>query len=343
MPEGQDLREPLRAGLLGAGRIGVVHAETLRDHAEVGELLVADIDQARARAVAEKVGATAAPDVEAVFAAGIDVVVIASATSAHAELVHRAADAGVAVFCEKPLGLGVVATRAVVDHVRRAGIRLQVGFQRRFDAGYRAARAALGAGEIGTLHTVRMIGADPAPPPAAYVPTSGGIFRDMHIHDFDILRWVTGREVVSAYAVGANRGAEMFAAAGDVDVTAILLTLDDGTLVTLAGSRYNGAGYDVRMELAGTKAVWAAGLDDRTPLRSAERGVGWPDGQPYTSFLDRFGPAYQAELAAFVDYARGRIPSPCTGADALAALLVAEACERSRREGRPVAVEEVAG
>jgi myo-inositol 2-dehydrogenase/D-chiro-inositol 1-dehydrogenase len=212
---------------------------------------------------------------------------------------------------------------------------VRIGFQRRFDAGYRAAAAALRAGELGELHRVHLITADPAPPPAEYIPLSGGVFRDCHIHDFDILRWVTGHEVVSVYATGANRGAAFFAEAGDVDNSAALLTLDDGTLATLQGSRYNGGGYDVRMELAGTKGTQAVGLGPRAPLRSAE-GLQPPD-TPWPDFVTRFGAAYTAEIDAFLRDGEGL----CSIEDALAALYVAEAADLSLRQGRPVEVAEV--
>ncbi|MFD0533641.1 Gfo/Idh/MocA family oxidoreductase [Actinomadura luteofluorescens] len=176
---------------------------------------------------------------------------------------------------------------------------------------------------------------------AEYVRSSGGIFRDCHIHDFDILRWVTGREVDSVTAVGANRGDAYFSAAGDVDTSAAVLALDDGTLATLQGSRYNGAGYDVRMELSGTAATWVVGLDERAPLRSAEPGVDWPPGGPWTDFQERFEPAYANEIGTFLEMARGRVDSPCTVDDALQALLVAEAATLSLREGRSVPLAEI--
>ena len=166
----------MRVGLLGAGRIGVMHAETLASLPEVSDLVVADVDQARARVVADKVGASSAA-MDAVLTSGrVDAIVIAAATTAHAELVHRAADAGLPVFCEKPLAADVAGTRAVLEHVAAAGVSLQMGFQRRFDAGYRAARAAAESGELGIVHCLLATTFDLAPPHAAYFPTSGGIF-----------------------------------------------------------------------------------------------------------------------------------------------------------------------
>src|SRR5262249_14470756 len=165
---------------------------------------------------------------------------------------------------------------------------------------------------------------------------SGGLFRDMLGHACDAIRWVTGREVVEVYAAGGNRGAAFWAGGGDVDAGAALLTLDDGRLATVSGSGYNPAGYDVRLELFGSADSIAVGLDDRLPLRSAEPGVSFPAGPAYPNFLERFRPAYVRELAAFLDVAAARVDSPCPVADALAAFRVAEACELSRRERRPV-------
>ncbi|MFD6248608.1 Gfo/Idh/MocA family protein [Streptomyces roseolus] len=330
----------MRIGLIGTGRIGSFHAGALARHPEVGSLVVTDAEAARARAVAAAVDAEAAPDVAALLGAGVDAVVIASATAAHAALIARAARAGLPVFCEKPIALDVPGTLAALAAVAEAGTELQLGFMRRFDAGYRAAREAVRAGLLGRLHTVRTVSSDPEPPPAAYLPLSGGLFRDCMIHDIDMVRWVTGREIVEVYARGADAGPAMFREAGDVDTAAALLTLDDGTLVTATATRCNGAGYDVRMELAGELDQLVVGLDERTPLTSLEPRSPAPPPKPWPGFLERFAPAYEAELDAFVRLVRGGAPNPCDGHEALAALRAAEACERSRRERRPVAVAE---
>lgn len=321
----------MRVGLLGLGRIGVFHAATLSTLAD--DLIVSDVDRARAEEVAERFGARVGDPFEA------DAVVIATPTPTHAEALIRACERGIPAFCEKPAAPTVEETRRVAGVVERTGAVVHIGFQRRFDAGYTAARDALRAGDLGELHRVHLITADPAPPPAAYVAQSGGIFRDCHIHDFDILRWVTGREVDTVYATGANRGEAYFAEAGDVDTSAALLTMDDGTLVTVQGSRHNGAGYDVRMELAGTTGTWTAGLGARSPLRSPD-GLE-PDGDPWPDFQARFEAAYAAEMRAFLEAARGERGSPCTVGDALAALYVAEAADLSRRTDRPVRLLEV--
>ncbi len=328
----------MRVGLIGAGRIGAMHAETLLGLAGVDALLVADADPARARAIA---GAAAVDSVDDLFADGIDAVVIAAPTPAHAPLIAAAAAAGVPAFCEKPIGQEAAEIRAVLARVAAAGIPLQIGFQRRFDPGYVALRDAVRSGRLGWLHTLRACTCDPAPPHPDFLPTSGGIFRDLSVHDFDAIRWVTGREVVRVDAVGANRGASFFADAGDVDTGAAMLALDDGTLAVCTATRYNGAGYDVRLEACGSAGTMVAGLDERAPISPAPP-TGWPAGRPYAAFPERFRDAYAAELAAFLEVAQGRMASPCTGEEALAAQLVADAAELSRRRGRAVDMAEMA-
>jgi myo-inositol 2-dehydrogenase/D-chiro-inositol 1-dehydrogenase len=332
----------MRVGLVGTGRIGESHAAAIAGRPEVDELVLADVDGDRARDVAGRVGAHVAGSVEALLYPGaVDALVVTAATGAHADLILAGVRAGTPVFCEKPVAPTVAETVEVLREVDKREALVHIGFMRRFDAGYARARRALADGELGTLHRVHAVTCDAAPPPAAYVPTSGGIFRDCHVHDFDILRWVTGAEVVEVHAYGANRGAPYFAESGDVDTTAAVLRLDDGTLATVQGSRYNGGGYDVRMELAGTAGTIAVGLDERAPLRSAEPGAAFPSQNPWQEFWSRFRPAYEAEIAAFLRAVGDGGPSPCTVADALEAVLVADAADRSRREGRPVLVEEV--
>ncbi|WP_228916060.1 Gfo/Idh/MocA family oxidoreductase [Streptomyces sp. DH20] len=333
----------MRIGVIGTGRIGTIHAHTLSRHHEVGSLILTDVDPARAQALAHRLGETAAPGVDEIYTWGVDAVVITTATSAHADLIARAARAGLPVFCEKPIALDVAGTLQAITEVETAGTVLQMGFQRRFDRGYTGAREAVRAGRLGRLHTVRATTSEAEPPDPAHLAQSGGLYRDTLIHDFDILRWVTGREVVDVYATGSDAGPQTFREAGDVDTGAVLLTLDDGTLATVTGTRMNGAGYDVRMELAGERDQIVVGLDDRTPIASTEPTGPPAADKPWTGFLERFGPAYEAELNAFVEVVRGERPNPCDGREALRALVIAEACERSRRERRPVRPMELLG
>lgn len=331
----------MRIGLAGCGRIGTMHAEVLRGLDGVKEVLLADADPTRATALAERLGVTSAGSVDDLFAADVDGLVVATTTESHAALVERAVTHGLPVFCEKPLAADVAGTRDLVERVAASAVPVQVGFQRRFDPGYLRLRELIRSGALGWVHHIHSVTADQAPPPEEFIARSGGLFRDCLVHDFDSIRWLTGREIASVYARGSNAGAAFFAEHGDVDSAAVLLTLDDGTLGTVSGTRYNGAGYDVRLEVLGAKDSAAAGLDDHLPLTSAEQRVAFPAGPAWPSFPDRFGAAYRNELAAFLEVARDGAPSPCTPQDALEAFYVAEAAELSRRENRPVEVSEV--
>ncbi|MFJ4782254.1 Gfo/Idh/MocA family oxidoreductase [Streptomyces sp. NPDC088794] len=333
----------MRIGILGLGRIGAFHAETLSGLDAVESLVVADPFAEAAKKAAERFGAEVADSPEAVLAAGVDGVVIAAATDAHPSLILAAVEAGIPVFCEKPVAKTMAEGVQVLKAVEGSDVPIQIGYNRRFDAGFVTARAAVQSGELGKLHTVRSTTLDPAPPPAAYIAASGGIFRDCSVHDFDIIRWVTGREVTEVYAVGGNRGADYIKEAGDADTTGAILTLDDGTIAVVSNSRHNGRGYDVRMEIHGFDDTIAVGLEDRLPLRSVEPGVTFPAGVPYDFFMDRFTAAYRAELTAFTEVVAGNRPSPCTVADALEAGWIADACTLSLQEHRPVTIAEVRG
>jgi myo-inositol 2-dehydrogenase/D-chiro-inositol 1-dehydrogenase len=331
----------MRIGLAGVGRIGAFHAATLKAVPGVDAVVVADAMPGLAGKVAAALGVESVESTEALLGAGIDGLVIAAATSAHAGLVVAGVEAGLPTFCEKPVADDVDGTLAVLGKVEGSDVPVHIGFQRRFDAGYVAAREAVQSGSLGWIHTMRSCTLDPAPPTPEYVATSGGFFRDCSVHDFDSIRWVSGHEVREVYAVGTNRGEEFFVTAGDVDTAAAVLTLDDGTLVLVSGTRYNARGYDVRLEVLGSQDSISVGLDDRLPLRSAEPGVTFPAGVPYPAFMERFRAAYVAELTTFVEIVNRRARPSCTVADALEAFYIAEACELSRAQHRPVLVDEV--
>lgn len=330
----------MRIGVAGAGRIGAGHAQILASHPDVEEVVVFDLSTAAADALAAGLGGRTAASMDELLGQ-IDGLLIATATPTHPALIGEAVAAGVPTLCEKPVAADSATARGVLELVERAAARVQIGFHRRFDAGYAAAREAVATGQLGELRRAHLVICDAAPPPAAFIPTSGGIYRDMVIHDLDALRFVSGREIVEVFATGVNRGESFFGEAGDVDECVGVLVLDDGTLATLQSSRYNGNGYDCRMELAGTLATRVVGLDDRAPLRSVEPGVSFPAGEPWMAFRERFGPAYRAEMYAFVDFARGRRDNPCSVADALAASYAADALDLAAREHRPVRVSEV--
>lgn len=331
----------MRLGLIGLGRIGAFHADTLASLPIVDALVVADIVPALTRKVADRLGAEPAGSPDALLRSGVDGVLIAASTDAHPELIIAAVDAGLPLFCETPLARTIAEGVEVLRRVQAAKVPVQIGYQRRFDVAFQAAHDTIAAGELGWLHTVRSTTLDPAPPTPEDVAVSTGVFRDCGVHDFDIIRWVTGREVVEVYTTGSNRGAEFFAAADDVDTSAVVLTLDDGTLALVSNSRYNQRGYDVRLELHGSKDSIAVGLDKKLPLRSVEPLATFPTGVPHRHFMERFLAAYKAELEVFAELVVGDHFPPCTVADALEADLIAEACRLSLREHRPVRMEEV--
>ena len=332
----------MRIGLAGAGRIGAFHASTLATLEDVEQVVVADALPATAERLAAENGYEFSAGLDDLLSR-VDGLVITTSTTAHASTLRAALAAKVPTFCEKPVAASLAETLELVDLADEADVPVHVGFQRRFDAGYRRAREAVLSGELGFIHTVRANTHDQSPPPAAYIPSSGGLFRDCSIHDFDVLRFVTGREVATVYAVGANKGADFFTQGGDVDTCAAVLTLDDDTLVVVSATRYNGGGHDVRMEVMGSEGTIGVGYDDSLAVRSVEAAVDYPRGPQKWSFMERFLPAYRTELAAFADVVAGRADSPCTVADALEAFRVAEACEVSRASGRPVAMTEIGG
>jgi myo-inositol 2-dehydrogenase/D-chiro-inositol 1-dehydrogenase len=331
----------MRIGLIGLGRIGAFHADTLSRHAAVDELFVTDVVPGIAEAAAAKLHATAVGDSDTLLGSNLDAVLVASSTPTHLALLRAAVAAGVPTFCEKPVAEDPYAAGDLADYVHQSGVPVQIGFPRRFDPAFLAAKAALEGGELGWLTTIRSTTMDPAPPPPAYVASSGGIFRDCAIHDFDAVRGATGHEVVEVYAAGSNRGEPFFVDALDVDTASALLTFDDGTLGVISNTRYNGQGYDVRLELHGSDASVAAGFDDGLPLRSADPHVRFPAGPAHTFFMDRFAEAFKTEISTFLKVAAGQQTSPCTVIDGLEASWIAEACTRSLHEHRPVALDEI--
>jgi myo-inositol 2-dehydrogenase / D-chiro-inositol 1-dehydrogenase len=332
----------LHLGLVGAGRIGVMHARNIAATPGVARLTIADADAEHARRVAGEVGAGTAGSVEELLGSGIDGLVVATSTASHPALIRAGVEAGLPVLCEKPVASDVPSSLPVLQYLAATGGVVQIGHQRRFDRGYQEARRAYRAGELGWIHSLRAVTCDAAPPPVAFIATSGGLFRDVSVHDFDILRWLTGREIVEVYARGSNNGDPAIGAAGDVDTALAVCTLDDGTIATVTASRYNGAGHDVRLEIQGSQASLMVGLEDATPLRSAEPGVTFPPGPPHATFAERFAQAYRDEIVAFTEVVRGERENPCTPGDAVAASVVADAAQESLERGTPVRVPTVA-
>jgi myo-inositol 2-dehydrogenase / D-chiro-inositol 1-dehydrogenase len=333
------LSKQLEVGVIGLGRIGTHHVQTLLGLDGVS-VSVTDADPQRVQQVAEALNVRPVATPEELLDAGMDAVVIATSTPSHTRLLQLAAASAVAAFCEKPVALDLPTLDRVREAVDRAGIVVQVGFQRRFDPGYRAARDAVATDGVGKILVMRAATHDPVPPPAEYIAASGGIFCDLHIHDFDAIRFVSGEEITEVYADGAGLDAPWVGELDDVDVAAAILHLSGGGLVIVSGTRRDPLGYDVRLEVFGTGDSIVVGQDARSPVRSVEPETK-PPGAAYRDFWDRFEPAYRSELAAFAETVRTGAASQCPLAEARSALAIALAADLSRVERRPVSIEEV--
>lgn len=334
----------LTIGVVGLGRIGAFHVGTLASLDAVDQLFVTDTVPAAMESVTGRyAAATGRADADAVLASGVDALVIASATPTHAGLIEKSVAAGVPVFCEKPIAMSSAESAAVVARCGDSGVPVAIGYNRRFDPAVSAVRAAVVSGELGFITTARSTTLDPAPPPMTYIAGSGGIFRDCAVHDFDTLRWAVGDDVVEVYATGANQGDPEFTAHDDVDSATAILTFASGAMGVVSASRYNGRGYDCRLEVHGSTDSVVAGWDRGTPVRNLDPGCAFPDGTAHGFFMDRFAEAYRRELGEFCALATGApSTSLCTMDDALAVALIADAATMSLHEERPVRIDEIA-
>jgi myo-inositol 2-dehydrogenase/D-chiro-inositol 1-dehydrogenase len=322
--------------------MGAFRARALAEHPEVDEVVVGSHHPERARELGEVIGGRAGT-IGQVLDEELDALVISTATAEHPQQVRAGAARGLPMLCEKPISVHLGDTESTVEVVTQAGVELQIAFMRRFDAGFRRARELVSTGAAGTLYSVRMCAHDHEPADERYIATSGGIFCDLHVHDFDMARWLTGREVAEVFATGTVRAWEAYGRQDDVDTSAMVLNMDDGLPVVITGARHDPIGYDFRAELLGSGDSIVVGVDARTPVRSVQPDGTAPPGNPYLGFLDRFRDAFIGETAAFVDLVLGRGPNLCPPEAAVNALRVAVACERSWRERRVVKLEELAG
>jgi myo-inositol 2-dehydrogenase / D-chiro-inositol 1-dehydrogenase len=325
--------DQVRVALIGAGRIGQRHAATLASAIPRAELaIIADVHGPSATTLAAKVRCQHwTDDPEAVLQdPSIDAIVIASSTESHAPLIVAAADAGKQIFCEKPIALDLEATDRALDAVERAGVRLQMGFQRRFDKAYHTAKELIDTGALGRIEAIRDTMRDPAPASRAYLETSGGLYRDMTIHNFDCVRWMMGQEVKELFAMGSAIVSPMFQEMADIDTSVISLRFSDDSLGVIDNSRRAGFGYDVRTEVFGSEGALMIGYSRDTPmLRLDASGI---HSDHIHWFLERFDQAYIDELKVFFDSIVDGTPPPVTGDDARAAMVLAYAAEASLRE-----------
>jgi myo-inositol 2-dehydrogenase/D-chiro-inositol 1-dehydrogenase len=337
------LAQSLKMGLIGAGRIGRLHAEHLTSRIPAAELvMVADVSEEAARQCAERYAIPFfTQDYRAVLdRSEIQAVVICSSTDTHARIIEEAAQARKHIFCEKPIALDLASIDQALETVARAGVKLQIGFNRRFDASYRRVRQAVEQGEVGQLHQLHIISRDPAPPPIAYIRVSGGLFLDMTIHDFDMARFLIGSEVDEIFTMAGVMVDPAIGEAGDVDTAIVLLHFTNGVIGTIENSRCAAYGYDQRVEVLGSAgAVWTENNYPNTAIISDSRSI--RRDLPLHFFVERYTESYVTEMEAFVDAVLHDKPVPVTGYDGRVPVVMGLAAKKSLVEHRPVRLSEI--
>jgi len=319
----------------GAGRIGAIHAANLAATTNARLRYIVDVNADAAQSLASRYGAQVTDTVTALRDPEINAVIIASSTDTHADLAIAAAKAGKAIFCEKPIDLSLPRVNACLKAVKRARVPMLVGFNRRFDPSFTALHQRIQAGEIGAVEQVIVTSRDPGPPPVSYLKVSGGQFRDMTIHDFDMARWLLGEEPVEIFAYGSCLVDPMIAKVGDTDSAMIVMKTASGKLAHINNSRRAAYGYDQRIEVHGAKGRLLAGNLTPTTVELANAGAVSTD-KPLHFFLERYASAYRLELAAFIDAVAHQKPLPVDGEDGRKALVLADAASKSLRTGRAV-------
>ena len=332
----------LRFGLLGAGRIGKVHAKAVTANPKAKLVAVADAMAPAAQAIADQYGCDVRTIAQILAASDIDAVVICTPTDTHADLIEQFTNAGKAVFCEKPIDLSLDRVKACLKVVRANKGTLMVGFNRRFDPHFMAVRAEIDKGSVGDVEMVTITSRDPGAPPLDYIARSGGIFRDMTIHDFDMARFLVGEEVAEVSAMAAVLVDPAIGKAGDSDSVQVMLKTATGKMALISNSRRATYGYDQRIEVHGSKGVVSA--ENQRPVSiELANGSGYTRPPLHDFFMTRYTEAYAAEIAAFVDAVGAKKAAAPSGEDGLAALALAEAALLSVKEGRSVKVSEITG
>ncbi|WIY54004.1 inositol 2-dehydrogenase [Devosia sp. YIM 151766] len=332
----------VRFGLLGAGRIGKVHARAVTANSKARLVAVADAMAEAATALADQYGAEVRTIDAILSASDIDAVVICTPTDTHADLIERFARAGKAVFCEKPIDLDVERVKACLKVVDEAAATLMVGFNRRFDPHFQAIKAAIAEGQIGEVEMITIVSRDPGAPPLDYIRRSGGIFRDMTIHDFDMARFLLGEEIDTVSAQASVLVDPAIGAAGDYDSASLMLSTASGKHATISNSRRATYGYDQRIEVHGSKGAIAA--ENQRPVSiEIANAEGYTRPPLHDFFMTRYTEAYAREISAFIDCVESKSPATPSGADGLVALALADAALKSVKQGRAVKVSEILG
>jgi len=337
--------QQLNFGIIGAGRIGQVHAESLCFRLpQANVLAIADIYADAAQAAAARFHIPQATDnpADILDNPAIDAIAICSSTPTHAPLISAAAQAGKHIFCEKPIALDLTPIDESLAAVKAAGVKLQIGFNRRFDSNFQRIRRGVAEGEIGAPHILHIISRDPAPPPIDYIAASGGIFLDMTIHDFDMARFLLADEVEEVYAQGGVMVDAAIGDAGDIDTALITLRFRSGAIGVIDNSRQAVYGYDQRVEVFGAAGSLMAG--NNTPHRVVSRtAAGVTQAKPLYFFLERYMDSYVAEMRAFCEAVVQDQPTPVSGEDGRVPVQMGLACWKSYREKRPVRLDEITG
>ncbi len=332
----------LRFGLLGAGRIGKVHAKAVTANPKAKLVAVADAMAPAAQAIADQYGCDVRTIAQILAASDIDAVVICTPTDTHADLIEQFTNAGKAVFCEKPIDLSLDRVKACLKVVRANKGTLMVGFNRRFDPHFMAVRAEIDKGSVGDVEMVTITSRDPGAPPLDYIARSGGIFRDMTIHDFDMARFLLGEEIAEVSAMAAVLVDPAIGKAGDSDSVQVMLKTATGKMALISNSRRATYGYDQRIEVHGSKGV--ASAENQRPVSiELANGSGYTRPPLHDFFMTRYTEAYAAEITAFIDAVGAKKAAAPSGEDGLAALALAEAALLSVKEGRTVKVSEIIG
>lgn len=327
----------MRLAIVGTGRMALIRGAALASAPEIEKITVVSENRERRLRLAHRLGATDC-DLPGLSERDIDAIVICTQSSAHHALIRWAAERHLPVFCEKPIALSLEETRNSISMMEDAGAALQVGFHRRFDPEILRIYEKRVAGELGTLYMLRSSAYDRDLPPEYYMPTSGGIWRDLHVHDFDLIQWMTGEAIRSVFACGTVRADDRFARYSDSDTSAVLAVTSGGIPCVVTGARHNAVGYDVRFEATGSAGSLIAGIGSRRAIKRPDETTA---DIPWEGFAERFGDAYEAEMMAFVQLVSGKGKNLCPSEVALEALRVAIACERSVAERREVLVEEI--
>ncbi|MFY0616145.1 inositol 2-dehydrogenase [Shimia sp.] len=332
----------INVGLLGAGRIATVHARAIKAHRNSTLVAVADVVAENAARLASEFGADVRTNEEIIADPNIDAVLIATPTDTHSPLIELATASGKAVLCEKPVDLSLSRALKCQEVVSGSDKPVMIGFNRRFDPNFRALKDALRNGDIGKAELLSITSFDPAPPPVSYVKVSGGLFRDMMIHDFDMANFIMNEAPVSVMATGSSLVDPEIGAAGDVDTAVVTLSYADGRIAVIKNSRRAAYGYDQRVELLGSEGLLQAqNMLENTVVKSTANGV--TGAKPTYFFLERYMPAYEAEWSDFVEAIESEGPMPVSLEDGISALAMAEAATRSAQTGRPVLMSEVLG